>query len=93
MALKEESSYGNRIVTFEMDKETKTKPWQKSHPRAVLVQQPPGMSTTANSSPMPRVKLVKLAEISQVDALYASSDKSANRISLKFAQFAYTKAN
>lgn len=79
MALKEESPYGNRIVTFEMDKQTKNKQGQKSHPRAALLKQPPGMPTTANSSPIPRVKLVKLAEISQVEALYEASDKSDKR--------------
>lgn len=79
MALKEESPYGNRIVTFEMDKQTKNKQGQKSHPRAALLKQPPGMPTTANSSPIPRVKLVKLAEISHVEALYEASDKSDKR--------------
>lgn len=55
-------------------------------PHSCLSQTVSRHSTIANCSLMPRLKLAKLSEVREVEALHATGDKSDNRIKLKVFQ-------
>lgn len=102
MALKQGSSYWNRIVTFKINKQPKPSSDKNSHPRSVSWFQHVTCCHTQTTSrhahccqqqPHTKSDTGQTREISQVEILCAPVTDVTKEVSLKFAEFAYIKAN